>query len=268
MSRLAIRHVTTYRFDGDLAHGLQQVRKWPKSGNGQIVHSWETEITGGKVELSYDDHHNNRIELLSFDAETTELVIVSSGEVEVADNAGVVGPHRATAPLWLYERPTARTKTGPNLRAMLKEVSADQPLDKLHQLMQLTAGRVTYEIGASEPTWTAEEALQAGRGVCQDHAHVFVTAAREMGFPARYVSGYLMMDDRTDQDAMHAWAEAHVEGLGWVGFDPSNGISPDARYVRVATGLDYSDAAPVRGIRQGDGGEALSVEIQVAEQPQ
>ena len=87
-----------------------------------------------------------------------------------------------------------------------------------------------------------------------------------MGFPARYVSGYLMLNDRVDQAAMHAWAEAHVDGLGWVGFDVSNSISPDVRYVRVATGLDYNDAAPVIGTRIGGSGEELDVQIEVAEQ--
>jgi transglutaminase-like putative cysteine protease len=107
---------------------------------------------------------------------------------------------------------------------------------------------------------------RAWRGVCQDHSHIFVAAARAMGYPARYVSGYLMMNDRVHQDASHAWAEAHVEGVGWVGFDVSNGISPDARYVRVATGLDYREAAPVSGLRFGRGGEALSIDIQVQQQ--
>lgn len=87
-----------------------------------------------------------------------------------------------------------------------------------------------------------------------------------MGIPARYVSGYLMMDDRIEQDAGHAWAEAHVEGLGWVGFDISNGISPDARYVRVATGRDYSDAAPITGIRYGARDEAMHVKLAVEQQ--
>jgi len=114
--------------------------------------------------------------------------------------------------------------------------------------------------------WTAEDALEAGHGVCQDHAHSFIACCRYMDIPARYVSGYLMMDDRIDQDATHAWAEAYVEGLGWVGFDVSNGISPDTRYVRVATGLDYAEAAPVSGTRFGSAGEALAVQVQVQQQ--
>ena len=102
--------------------------------------------------------------------------------------------------------------------------------------------------------------------MCQDHAHIFIGAARALGIPARYVSGYLMMNDRIEQEAAHAWAEAQVDGLGWVGFDVSNGISPDPRYVRVATGRDYRDAAPVTGISFGAATEDLHVDVAVEQQ--
>ena len=113
---------------------------------------------------------------------------------------------------------------------------------------------------------TAEEAVANGKGVCQDHAHIFIAAARAADIPARYVSGYLMMNDRVEQDATHAWAEAHIDGLGWVGFDIANGISPDPRYVRVATGRDYRDAAPVTGISFGQSKQLLTVNVEVEEQ--
>jgi len=87
-----------------------------------------------------------------------------------------------------------------------------------------------------------------------------------LGYPARYAGGYLMMNDRIQQDAGHAWAEVHVENIGWVGFDISNAISPDSRYVRVATGLDYREAAPVSGMRFGASSESLDVSIQVQQQ--
>ena len=110
-----------------------------------------------------------------------------------------------------------------------------------------------YEIGHTDAETTAEAAMAAGRGVCQDHAHIFIGVARVLGIPARYISGYLMMNHRIDQEAGHGWAEAHVAGLGWVGFDVSNGISADARYVRIASGCDYREAAPVTGISYGAG---------------
>jgi transglutaminase-like putative cysteine protease len=152
------------------------------------------------------------------------------------------------------------------VRALVRGLPAGPDLDRAHALMSAIAETVIYEVGASDAGWSAEEALTEGRGVCQDHAHVFIACAREMGLPARYVSGYLLLDDRVDQDAMHAWVEAYLPGLGWVGFDCSNCISPDQRYVRVATGMDYHDAAPVRGTRQGGAAETLDVAIEVAQQ--
>ena len=136
----------------------------------------------------------------------------------------------------------------------------------LHTLSQTTLAEAIYETGHTSVGTTAEEALTAGRGVCQDHAHIFIGCARALGVPARYVSGYLMMDDRVEQEASHAWAEAHVDGLGWVGFDVSNGISPDERYVRVATGRDYREAAPVTGISWGAGDSVLAVRLAVEQQ--
>jgi transglutaminase-like putative cysteine protease len=127
---------------------------------------------------------------------------------------------------------------------------------------------IAYQIGETSADTTAEQALTRGVGVCQDHAHTFIAAARLLGTPARYVSGYLLMDGQVDQEAGHAWAEAHVAGLGWVGFDVSNAISPDRRYVRVATGADYRDAAPVTGIAQGSGQADLAVRLAVEQQAQ
>ena len=265
--QLHIRHVTTYRFEDPVAYGLQQLRKTPKSTWGQTVTNWQTEIAGGAREVSFEDHHNNVVELISFERDATEVTVTSSGLVQIDDTAGVMGRHKGPSPLWLYQRSTPLTQAGPGVRGLARiarEVDGD--LERLHRLMAAIRDTVQYKIGASSPDWSAEQAIEEGQGVCQDHSHIFVAAARELGFPARYVSGYLMLDDRQAQDAMHAWAEAHVDGLGWVGFDVSNSISPDTRYVRVATGLDYVQAAPVTGTRIGGADETLHVDIEVAQQ--
>ena len=264
--RLSIHHVTSYRFAEPVRFGLQQVRKTPKTTPYQTVLHWRTEVTGGRKELVFEDHHNNTTELVSFDSATERLDVLSAGEVAVRDTHGVVGAHRGPAPLWLYERVTPRTEARERVRALLRELPPGSELDRLHRLCAMIGAAVPYETGVSEPTWSAEETLAAGRGVCQDHAHVFIACARQLGLAARYVSGYLLMDGQSDQTAMHAWAEAWIAELGWVGFDVSNAISPDARYVRVATGLDYSDASPVTGTRVGGQAETLGVEISVVEQ--
>ncbi len=264
--QLKISHQTTYRFDGAVTHGLQQIRMSPKSTRGQQILWWKTTVTGGTVELSYEDHHRNKVVLVSFGTGTTELTLECQGEVGTQDTAGVVGPHEGNAPLWMFQRHTRLTTAGRGVKDLLRRAEGDTPLMRLHDLSRLIGEAVTYQPGFTDAASTAEEAIAAGQGVCQDHAHVFVSAVRELGLPARYVSGYLFMEDTARQEAMHAWAEAHLPGLGWVGFDPANAISPDPRYVRVATGLDYAEAAPVRGTRVGASGESLEVMVEVVAQ--
>ncbi|KPP88058.1 MAG: transglutaminase-like protein [Rhodobacteraceae bacterium HLUCCA08] len=265
---LRILHTSAYRFDHPVSYGLQQLRLTPKSRPGQRVLSWDMVVEGGRIETEYPDHHMNSVALISFDPQASAITVRCDGLVETEDHHGVTGRHLGHVPLWLFQRSTELTRAGPNVRALAKglkdEYEADLP--RLHALSERILARVPYQIGTTHAATSAEEAIDHGCGVCQDHAHVFVAAARSLGYPARYVSGYLMMDDRVHQDASHAWAEAHVAGLGWVGFDISNGISPDARYVRVATGLDYREAAPISGLRYGSGAESLSVDIQVQQQ--
>ena len=266
--RLKILHTTTYTFDRPVSYGLQQLRLIPKSRTGQTVLHWAMTIDGGTAETEYTDHHQNRVSLISFDPQASSIVVHCAGEVETADLHGVTGRHAGFAPLWYFQRATELTRAGARVRALIRGLKEEQAEDipRLHALSARILAAVPYEVGLTHSATSAEEALEQAGGVCQDHAHIFLAGARAMGYPARYVSGYLMMDDRVHQDASHAWAEVHVEPLGWVGFDVSNGISPDARYVRVATGLDYREAAPVSGLRFGHGGEAMSIDIQVQQQ--
>ncbi|MDE2619811.1 MAG: transglutaminase family protein [Sphingomonadales bacterium] len=266
--RLAVRHETRYRFDPPLAHGLQRLRLSPKESHGQSVQAWRMELSGGKVEAVYDDHNANHVTLVSLLPGTAELVIACEGVVDTADRAGVVGRHVGRLPLWAFLTQSARTRPGPRLRALAAPLATlrEDRLAQLHALSQAVLGAVAYAPGHTHVDTTAEEALAAGHGVCQDHAHIFIGAARQLGVPARYVSGYLLMEGRIDQEAGHGWAEAHVDGLGWVGFDVSNGISPDARYVRVASGRDYAEAAPVTGITFGQSCSTLAVSLAVEQQ--
>lgn len=264
--RLKIKHTTRYKFDQPVSFGLQQLRKTPKSSPQQTVLAWNTHVKNGGKELEYEDHHHNKVELIRFASDATELEISCQGEVDMADTSGVVGAHRGPSPLWLYEQQTELTRARSRVRALVRENEITPDLDGMHNLMKAIRNTVAYKKGVSETTWSAEDVLEAGQGVCQDHAHVFLGCARDIGVPARYVSGYLMLNDKTVQEAMHAWVEAHVPDLGWVGFDVSNSISPDTRYVRVATGLDYTDASPVTGIRIGGEGEHLDVRIDVSQQ--
>lgn len=268
--RLKIAHLTRYDFAQPVGYGLQQVRLTPKTRSGQKIEDWSISFEGAGRHVEFIDQYNNTTALIGIEEGAQSLVIKAEGTVLTSDCNGIVGSHGGWTPLWLYLRTTDLTKPGRTTRAIASGVrnSEGDGISRLHALMAAVSEAVRYETGQTGVTTTAEEAATAGHGVCQDHAHIFVTCARLLGFPARYVSGYLMMDDRVQQDASHAWAEAYAEGLGWVGFDVSNAISPDERYVAVATGLDYIDAAPVSGLSFGSGHQGLEVSVQVQQQQQ
>jgi transglutaminase-like putative cysteine protease len=263
--RLKVKHSTTYRYDAPVEYGLQQLRLTPKLRDGQKILSWDIAIEGGQRELGFTDHHANRVDLVSIESGGQELIIHTTGEVETTDSAGVVGAHRGYMTLWMFKRPTPLTTPGPHIQALVKELGDgfDSAIDQAHALSALIVAKVPYRSGQTDAETGAEEAMVQANGVCQDHAHIFITAMRLLGHPARYVSGYLMMNDREHQEASHAWAEAHFDGVGWVGFDVSNGYSPDERYISIATGLDYKDAAPVSGMRYGESEESMIVQLQV-----
>ncbi len=261
--QLKISHTTRYAFDTPPAYGLQQLRLTPKPSAAQNILDWTIDIQGAVVQNAYEDEHGNITHLVAFELGVSELVITSHGEIQMTDLNGIVGAHLGHTPLWLFLRETDLTEAGPLIEALSNELPANPQISDFHDLSKQIAKRVTYTFGSTQPTTTAEQAMSVGQGVCQDHAHVFVAAARKAGHPARYVSGYLMMTDRVNQDATHAWAEVWIESLGWTGFDVSNGISPDMRYVRIATGLDYAQASPISGLTQGGSGESIQVQVQV-----
>ncbi|HEU4651192.1 MAG TPA: transglutaminase family protein, partial [Croceibacterium sp.] len=240
----------------------------PKSTQGQRIIDWSMDYVGAREELAYDDHNHNHVTLVSVEQGAQEVVVTCRGAVETEDKSGVIGMHAGQLPLWSFLGQTELTRPGPRIRQLIATVgrSDDGIVPTLHNLSAVIRERVSYETGQTHVDTTAEESAAAAHGVCQDHAQIFISAARAIDVPARYVSGYLMMNDRTEQEATHAWAEAWVQGLGWVGFDVSNGISPDPRYVRVATGRDYRDAAPITGISFGPAAERLTVSLAVEQQ--
>jgi transglutaminase-like putative cysteine protease len=266
--RLRIEHTTRYEFSRPVTHGLQRLRLTPKSTQGQKVLEWNMRLDGARLEVEYDDHNHNRSTLISVEPGTSLVEVHCTGLVATANNHGIIGQHAGHMPLWTFTMQTALTRPGAKMRAIAARVDVprDEVLALLHCLAGLVVETVTYVPGETGVQTSGEEAASIGAGVCQDHAHIFIGLARSFGIPARYVSGYLMLTDRIQQEAGHAWAEAHVEGLGWVGFDVSNRISPDERYVRVATGRDYAEAAPVTGMSYGAGESLLQVRLAVEQQ--
>lgn len=262
--RLQISHTTTYFYDRPVDYALQKIRLRPQRVVVQDVLDWDIAVAGGTIETHYVDHYGNHVDLVNVDQGAEKVSITASGTVVTHNTTGVLGQVYGRAPLWHFQQETAATTAGQGIVALAEGLaqSADQ-VDALHRLSDRILAATPYQVGITNSQTWAEDALTLGAGVCQDHAQIFIAAARSQGIPARYVSGYLMMNDRVDQDATHAWAEAHVDRLGWVGFDISNGMSPDERYVRIAVGRDARDAAPTEGMRMGASTEQMIVSLQV-----
>jgi transglutaminase-like putative cysteine protease len=170
-------------------------------------------------------------------------------------------------PPLFYLRPTRLTAIDPAIVDMARSC-AGHGFDRLVALMETVRQHLDYRSGMTQSSTTAAEALRLGAGVCQDHAHLFIAGARALGIPARYVGGYLWTGSDGEDQASHAWAEAYLQDFGWVGFDPANRTRPNESYVRASIGLDYWSAAPVRGVRRGEGEESLAVNVRVKDSAQ
>lgn len=267
--RIRIDYETRYAYAAAARFIVQSLRVTPRSSESQQVLDWRIETDVDARLRRSEDTFGNIVHTLYTERPTDRLTIRVSGEASTADTGGVLrGAPERLSPL-VYLRDSPLTHADAALRALADEAGEGETLDRLHRLMGLIHERVAFLVGATTPDHTAADAYAQRQGVCQDHAQIFIACARRMGVPARYVSGHLHRSDGLiDQDAAHAWAEAHVEGLGWVGFDPANGVCPTEHYVRVAGGLDALGASPFRGRSFGGLGETLSVALRVREMQQ
>lgn len=243
-----------------------RLRLFPQSFDGQRVIDWHVSVDGKEIERSIVGGYGERSAQWLSQGHRTELEVLAWGRVETEDRAGIVAGLRRACPTGVFLRDTPLTQADAAIRALGEGL--DPGVDTLYGLHALSARvheALPYQSGLTDSTTTAAAALAGEGGVCQDHAHIFIAAARARGVPARYVAGYLLAGDAEHQQfETHAWAEAHVEGLGWVGFDVANGLCPTDHYVRLCTGLDANDAAPVRGIVTGGDAGTVMADVRVA----
>ena len=268
--RIRVDHQTVYRYQPPAKSVLQVLRLSPRSHEGQNVVRWRAAAEADvEVQLRRgEDALGNVTQTAFIQGPVSELVLRVEGEVETWDTQGVVRGSAERFPPEAFLRETQLTAPTPELAAFAAKVAAgpeDTLIGRLHRLMLAIREEMAFDTRPTDTATAAAEAFAIKRGVCQDFSHVFIAAARRLGAPARYVSGHLAREgEAIDQDAAHAWAEAYVPHLGWVGFDAANGVSPTPSYVRVAVGLDYLGAAPVRGSRTGGGTETMDVKLRVS----
>lgn len=268
--QLAIQHCTRYRFSRPVEDLVQLLRLTPASCLAQTVLEWRIDVDCDARLRESRDGCGNIVHMLYVDEPLTEISITASGRVITEDRAGVVQGLAGDLPPDVFVRPTPLTAADDAIVALSRPLRGEPTalLSALHALNGELHGRLAFDVSSSQTSTTAAQALASGRGVCQDFAHILIAVARAAGVPARYISGHLFRRDGQEaQPAAHAWAELWVPDLGWVAFDPTNGICADAAYVRVAAGLDYADAAPIVGARRGGGRERMEVEVAVSEAP-
>ena len=265
--RIHISHLTSYRYQTPAASVIQMLRLTPRNHDGQYVARWRIDVSTDCRLDQHEDAFGNVTHAFTAEGPFTELAVTVAGEVETRDTQGIVRGAVERFPPSLYLRETALTSPNADIAgfaAASRDHAGDNVLELLHLMLERLHDDMTYDTDPTHATTTAAEAFALKRGVCQDLTHVFIAASRSLGVPARYVGGYFHRDDGvSEQDAGHAWAEAFVPELGWVAFDAANGICATDAHVRVAVGLDYLGAAPLRGTRYGGAGEVLLVKVRV-----
>lgn len=264
--RLKISHSTTYTYDPPPAGVIQVLRLTPGNHDGQYVADWHVDVSvDAKLDMQYDAFGN--ITHVFSHGPLDALTVQVSGMVETQDTGGVLRGTVERFPPGFFLRATPLTGANDEMISLSRQLfdeSEGNPLDFLHALMVQVADHLSADDDTGRATVTAAEAFRLKRGLSRDYAHIFSACARAAGVPARFVSGHCYSADGTaSREAPHAWAEAFVPKLGWVGFDPANCICTTDVHARVAIGLDWLGAAPVRGTFYGGGSEKLAVAVKV-----
>lgn len=278
----SIRHVTRFVYSAPVYESVMEVRKKPLTDSQQRCHSFSLSVMPRATVFEHTDYLGNSIHHFDVPRAHTQLTITADAYVEVRQPPPLpeaLSPEdwdaidRATdeTDFWDLLMPSQYVISSELSRKLARDLGVDRRRDDpLTMLLELNAGM--YDVFDYVPRSTSvdspiEEALKTRDGVCQDFAHIMIALVRDLGIPCRYVSGYLYTgseyDDRAAEDASHAWVEAWLPGLDWVGFDPTNNILAGDRHIRIGVGRDYADVPPTQGVFKGDAESELSVGVQV-----
>jgi transglutaminase-like putative cysteine protease len=256
--KLSISHDTQYHYSEQVLASIQYLRLTPQDSARQRIIDWTLGLPrAAKPQL---DPYGNVLHVLCLEEPHDQILIRARGEVQI-DAACEAEPSSQSALPFL--RSTDLTLADPALREFAWQHTQDRAdREHLSQLMHALADRMIYTPGSTRVDTPAAESFASGAGVCQDHTHAFLACARSIGVPARYVSGYLCTED-SNHLASHAWAEAWLDDA-WYSFDVTNALIRPDRHLKLAVGLDYLDACPVRGVRRGGGCERMHAEVLVS----
>ncbi len=276
-----IRHHTRFRYDHYVTEGFMEVRMQPISDELQQCHSFKLNVDPQTRVLQYQDYMGNLVNHFNVPGRHDQLLIKTDTVVACYPHAAL--PSTLTSRSWDevdalqadiefldFLWPSHFAQPTEKLLALIAELGLERRMDPLTLLRWLNTAvyeHFSYVPSSTQVDSPIDDALTTGQGVCQDFAHIMITLVRHVGIPCRYVNGYLFHredEDRSLEDASHAWIEAYLPAIGWVGFDPTNNLIAEDRHIRVAVGRDYADVPPTRGVFRGDAGSELDVGVQVS----
>jgi transglutaminase-like putative cysteine protease len=263
--QLHIRHETLYRYGEPVKRSVQNLRLTPRREAIQRALSWDIAAPGRQH--AQIDAYGNVVHLLTLDEPHREIRIVVNGVVETQDEEGpMLADDGKLSPL-AYVAETTLTRADEALtKFAAQRIAANGDRQSTFiKLAEAVCEEVQYETGATDVHESAVKAFARGKGVCQDHAHIFIACCRTAGVPARYVSGYVYTG-KDGEVASHAWVDVWLgsELGGWMPIDVTHRMLTAGKHCRLAVGRDYLDACPVRGVRRGGGAEEMHVAVSVA----
>lgn len=279
----AIRHTTLFQYSSPVRESVMELRLQPRSEGPQALRSFQISTNPRAQLYAYSDSLGNAVYHFNILRQHRELRIDTQSVVEMSQFPEIpdaldslewdrFNSFNLGADHFDMMEPSKFARRSETLEAFCRDTGLERsvadPLSALRNLNTTIFQSFGYEQGVTEVHSPIDDALRAKRGVCQDFAHIMIAIARGWGIPARYVSGYLFhrtkSEHRSGEDASHAWIEAWLPSLGWVGFDPTNNVLAQDRHIRVAVGRDYADVPPTRGTFKGDADTDLQIAVTVS----
>jgi transglutaminase-like putative cysteine protease len=262
--KLEIVHSTRYRYSGPIAETVMEVRLRPMDGNGQRCLDFSLELSHGVKARAYTDGFGNHVHYFNLVRPHSGLSVVSRSTIETGLSHDARPGEELVQDFLRFRAPVKEVE---GIRELARQHMIADPADPssveqaLDELTLSISRDFTYDRTVTNVYSTVDEVLALRAGVCQDFAHLFIAAARAMGVPTRYVSGYIHTQGEKAAAASHAWAEAWVAGRGWIGFDATHPIRTTPHHVRLAVGRDYTDAAPTRGVYVGSAVGTMAISV-------
>jgi transglutaminase-like putative cysteine protease len=277
----SIRHLTKFRYASPVSESVMETRMHPRSDGSQRCLTFHLSVSPRCRAFSYRDHLGNNVHHFDIPGQHAQLVIIAEALIDLQHPTPVPASLAPDAwpeldalvmngDYWEMLLPSEFASPTPSLLDLAKQLRVsrrDDPLQVLHELNSALYDLFEYTPKSTKVDSPIDDAIHSKQGVCQDFAHIMIALVRTVGIPCRYVSGYLhrrVQDhDRSAEDATHAWVEALLPQLGWVGFDPTNHLVAGDRHLRTAIGRDYADVPPTKGIFRGQTASELSVAVRV-----